>query len=1240
MGITVTKRRKVIWWLLWAIIGLVVVLASLPVWFPWALKPVLKYYGVSFTSYDRLGYTRFELTGVSGTWDNVRADAERVEGALPGVWLWRNHTSGPPVLLVGGARLTISAPSTNDATGQGGGSWDETLEEVTRTGLLLQRFLPRALLTNSVVEILFRTSSVPSVEWSAGWLRAKVRSPTFSDDIEVTMQLESASTIALNVFWAAQDASLNGRFTRTDSSWRWDGEASWRTNRAEMAAQFAAHGWWPSQASLVGEQWRLPAKMIQLKDYEELIASLSLNLVSNRFELQTTGFARPADSSLSRELGLVRFSLAANGSSEAATIQRLNLKSPWVTAELTNAFGIARSGEFLTDAAVFRVAVNLGLLPSLDLGGQMEGVVRVEPRDAATPVARFNFSGRDVRASEVNAERIAVEGEFDFARLQLDEFAASFADGSALQLNGAFDFDTRQIEAADWRVSGALWQRFLPGVRYDSLTASGRLSGVLTNLIHSGEIEIRKLNGLRLNPADTQASWRGTNLTASVDVGWQAGSTVLSVAGEVDYRPSRESEVTATLRQVTLLRNNEPAYALAAPCEITFRSSSAEEASRDWLLRVNAFDWQSAAGRVSLAADLSWPSRGRLTAAMTNVAFADFADLVPHDIAPFALAELELAAHWTNGPIHSEISLVASMTNQSGQTFSLEGQMASGELLTITQLSVASGFTPALTINGTLPIQVIPGRAEGMLNWNAAKPIALAGQWNEQPTEEFSFPLPGQGELKVSKPGLQVQVAGTAEKPLAALKLSAARIDWHTSTNELIRPTLENFQLAAKIQPEGIKLENLAGRMDGQQIQAQGEWPLTSEMWRNLWAEKKLPDWTAAHGRLGIESAQVAALSRYLPDALAREGQVSLDLELKPGRQLQGFLSLTNAATRPLGELTPLRDIAAQVRLDGARATLEDFRGQIGGQPVRATGFVTFPDRERLDYQLNLRGTNVPLARSLEFLLRGDFNVQLRGSNNLPPLVSGTVNLRDGLYLQHASALVWSGPKRPELRPPYFSVTNEPFADWRTDLSISGDRFLRVRTPIFSGLASTRLKLKGTLRAPVLTGDARVNSGRILFPFGTLNVNQGFVSFSGNDAQGPDLQINASGRNYRYDVRLDVKGPADDAQVTFSSTPPLTSEAILLMLTAGELPQSQFEFSSEARAGRLATFLGKDLLSRYLGNDQGEERLIIRTGENVSEEGRLTYSVEYRLTERWSIIGEYDEFNAFNTDLKWKVYSR
>jgi len=374
---------------------------------------------------------------------------------------------------------------------------------------------------------------------------------------------------------------------------------------------------------------------------------------------------------------------------------------------------------------------------------------------------------------------------------------------------------------------------------------------------------------------------------------------------------------------------------------------------------------------------------------------------------------------------------------------------------------------------------------------------------------------------------------------------------------------------------------------------------------------------------------------------LSPEGRLNATVDLKTGKRLEGALLLTNAATRSMGPITPLRDIAALVRFDGHRAVLESFRGQLGGQPIRADGYVTIPelDGRGLDYHVNLHGTNVPLARSPELLLRGDFAVSLRGGSEQPAILSGTVALRDGLYVQHASALVWSAPTRPEWRPPYFSVTNEPFADWKLELTVRGDRFLRIRTPVFSGILSADFQLKGSLLTPVLTGDARVNSGRVIFPFGSLAIDQGLVSFSGNDPKGPDLQINASGRNYRYDLRLEVKGPADGANVIFSSTPPLASEQILLMLTAGEVPQSDYAYSNGARAGRLVTFLGKDLLSRYFGSDPAKERLIIQTGESITEAGRLTYSVEYRLTDRWSIIGEYDEFNAFNTDLKWKVFT-
>ena len=51
--------------------------------------------------------------------------------------------------------------------------------------------------------------------------------------------------------------------------------------------------------------------------------------------------------------------------------------------------------------------------------------------------------------------------------------------------------------------------------------------------------------------------------------------------------------------------------------------------------------------------------------------------------------------------------------------------------------------------------------------------------------------------------------------------------------------------------------------------------------------------------------------------------------------------------------------------------------------------------------------------------------------------------------------------------------------------------------------------------------------------------------------------------------------------------------------------------------------------------------LVLRgSGEQISEQGRPTYHVEYKLTPRWYVVGEYDRFGDFNAGLKWRIYSK
>jgi hypothetical protein len=69
-------------------------------------------------------------------------------------------------------------------------------------------------------------------------------------------------------------------------------------------------------------------------------------------------------------------------------------------------------------------------------------------------------------------------------------------------------------------------------------------------------------------------------------------------------------------------------------------------------------------------------------------------------------------------------------------------------------------------------------------------------------------------------------------------------------------------------------------------------------------------------------------------------------------------------------------------------------------------------------------------------------------------------------------------------------------------------------------------------------------------------------------------------------------------------------------------------------------FLGRDFLGRILGIDGGAERLTIRSGEYMTDKGEQTYYLEYRLTDDWSVVGEYDRFNALNAGLKWRIFSK
>jgi translocation and assembly module TamB len=280
------------------------------------------------------------------------------------------------------------------------------------------------------------------------------------------------------------------------------------------------------------------------------------------------------------------------------------------------------------------------------------------------------------------------------------------------------------------------------------------------------------------------------------------------------------------------------------------------------------------------------------------------------------------------------------------------------------------------------------------------------------------------------------------------------------------------------------------------------------------------------------------------------------------------------------------------------------------------------------------------LARQPESIVRSDLALAVSKTNGAPPLISGLVHLRDSYYLSDLNALVPGKVATPSKRPPYFSIQDTNLADWRLLLDVGGVRFLKVRSPLFNGEVSANLKVQGTLKDPIALGDLRIDSGLVRFPFASLQVRQGLVTLTSQDPYRPRLLVSAASKQFGYDIRLEASGPVDAPLIQFSSTPPLSSEQIVLMVTAGQLPQGTFTLTPQQRAQTVALFFGRDMLSKLGFGDQSQDRLTIRSGEQISDQGRPTYYLEYRLNPDWSVIGEEDRFGALNAGFKWRFYSK
>ncbi|MCF7765576.1 MAG: translocation/assembly module TamB [Verrucomicrobia bacterium] len=1211
-------------------------LLTMPLWFGWLLHPTLARFNVSYQSYERIGWGRFALRELQCTLPSVNLKSERLEITLPPSWLWRvyfgNSQDTRPFVAIDTWELEIKPQPAREPTPAT--PLPEGFQSARDAIRLVQHWMPRFVARQGTVIFDDQTVLLPRIALENSMLSIETAAPEPARAGRLLADLGNPAAPTLDITLPELNFGTTLAITATDSSVSVSGRSTFEQSPFEWSVDFGAESTLPLRAKLDYPSFPVPSKWLANTPIGEAAASLQIAWQDNQLKLNLNAEAWKNDSS-EPALESIHLALEANVRGDVVSLTKTALHTSSLHMETIQPLRFDLALQRLAAPTEIRVTADPAQQRWIQADGHITGTISLAPRDTVIPRVEFELLATDLGNDQAQLPSAGLSGRLDWPILELAKGSAALGTGGTATLATVIDLEKRFIQSGSLGFKGRVDQKWMPeGITHESLSVSSQIQGPLDRPEHSGTLRIGKLEAPGLKPIDLVAQWQGTLLDiAPLTISLKSTDAALELAAST----SRTNQQFAVrLDRLTLNRLQETLLESTDPAEI--RIEPAATANPTWQLVSDPLRLAGKDRSVELQVELQHPERGVFSAelkGLSSAMVAGFLSAPPPDV---HLDRLSLSGGWTNGPVAFLLdTLVRTPVNQ----FTVSTRLAAagtrtGLALTTVQISNKDG--PVLDGSGHLPLTIHPADAAEPVHWDRDESMELRLDTRSNPS--FWTALSTLVGVTLAEPTLKLEVSGSLAQPMASLSVQTQSLGASAERLGAVIPPLTDLKTRVELDPKRLALTTFLFKFQDQQVSATGEVPIHLEAKTPLGIV--LPEEVRA--RLTVANASLREIARAFPEHLSPQGTLDLNLELLPGFMAHGELSIEGAGSRPLPSIGSIQDIGGRIGFEGRKVGIESLSGSVGGSPVTVSGSIDFaPDKLRGQMPLlhiHIRSENTPLVRQPQMMLRTDLNLTISNATNETPVVSGVVQLRDSFFLSDISALQSGGVSSPSRRPPYFSVDSPAVGDWLLHLRVEGEEFMRIQTPVFRGRASTHLDLQSTLREPIALGDVTLNSGTIEFPFAKLRITQGFVTLTSENPYTPQLLITARSPVFGYDVTMSVTGTADQPVVELSSTPSLSSEQIMLMMTAGELPQREITFTSRQKATSMGMFLGKGLLSKFSSGNGTAEKLTVRSGEYISSEGKQTYSVEYKLTDHWSVVGEYDRFSEFNADVKWKFYSK
>ncbi len=380
---------------------------------------------------------------------------------------------------------------------------------------------------------------------------------------------------------------------------------------------------------------------------------------------------------------------------------------------------------------------------------------------------------------------------------------------------------------------------------------------------------------------------------------------------------------------------------------------------------------------------------------------------------------------------------------------------------------------------------------------------------------------------------------------------------------------------------------------------------------------------------------------------------------LSRGRFVHSELPLTFWNIQGSLKFTP-----AQLSLERLVADTELGRINLGGG-VFLESFV--PQR----WQIRAVGTGLQVEYPADVVSTLDMNLSLVRTPGTQ-LISGTIYLRSSEFTKNITLadLIL------QLAQPTATRQRQPDGEEIVlDISVTGNRSMRIDNNLGDVTASADLSIIGTIANPVILGSITIDEGALHLEGNDFDISRGTISFNDPYKTSPYFNFEAETTIREYEITASVRGPMDRIKASFSSDPPLSTTGVISLLATGQTSEEIFGTGTtgQTESGTLALYGAGALLSKTLGSelqsqtsklfglqrfsvdpfiDSGRNRdpgARITLGAQLSKNVNVTYVsslgkeilgqtvvIQYRLSNWLTLVGTSDSEGSLAIDIKFK----